>query len=45
MDIGSTWEWLRPMIGFFLMGVFLVVLVYLFVRGRRKKESPSVSDK
>jgi hypothetical protein len=33
------------MIGFFMLGVLLLVLVYLFVRGRRKKEPPSASEK
>jgi hypothetical protein len=31
------WEWLRPMVGFFVMGVSLLLLVYVSVRARRKK--------
>ncbi len=37
MDWNTVWEWLRPMIGFFMAGVFLLLIVYLFVRSRKKK--------
>jgi hypothetical protein len=41
MDAKVVWEWLRPMVGFFIMGVFLLFLVYVFIRAKRKKESAS----
>jgi hypothetical protein len=41
MDPEMIWEWLGPMVGFFMMGVVLLFLVYVFVRGKRKKRSPS----
>jgi heme A synthase len=37
MDAKVIWEWLRPMVGFFIIGVFLLLLVYVFIRAKRKK--------
>jgi len=44
MDWNAVWEWLRPMVGFFMMGVLLLVLVYFIVRGRKKKGPSSGVD-
>jgi heme A synthase len=43
MDAKVIWEWLRPMVGFFIMGVFLLLLVYVFIRAKRKRGSMSNS--
>jgi len=39
MDWQAVWEWLRPMVGFFTLGVVLLLMVYLLVRIKKKGNS------
>lgn len=44
MDLNAVWQWLRPMVGFFMLGVGLLILVYLLVRMTKKKNRSSAAN-